>query len=63
MAAWKLRVCKDGSQFIWVNTGLIDLNEAENFCRNLYGDDITIVGQEFINEDQSINRKRSWLWG
>ena len=62
MATWKLRICKNGSQFVWVDTKLTEYNQAEEYCRNLYGNDITIVGHEFIDEDNNNGRKRGWLW-
>ena len=63
MATWKLRVSKNGSQFFWVDTNLTEYTQAEEYCRNLYGNDITIVGQEFENKNDTVVRKRSWLWG
>ena len=44
---WHLRVSIDGGQMLWVATGLTEYNDAEAYCKNLYGNNIMIVGQEF----------------
>ena len=48
---WLIEIYTNGSR-VKVDTGLWDYNDAVSYVERLYGDDITIVGQETKGETQ-----------
>lgn len=48
---WLIEIYVNGSR-VKVDTGLWDYNDAVSYVERLYGDDITIVGQETKGETQ-----------
>ena len=48
---WTFEIYSNGSR-VKVKTGLADFGDAQDYIEGLYGDDITIVSQDFVASEE-----------